>query len=201
MVYSSTFFLVFLAVFRPFLDGFAQVPDPQGYEESRWCDDCPGSVENDSKIREKRQVLFMCNLVEGGRVNSTVVEEVTTTVQEESSGGFQLCSAWRIARTLDRFSTAWLCGWDLFMQDGAPLLFANPVKQLLKEHFINNRVFSRHFPTAWPLRSLDLNLRDFWLWGYLKDVVFSASIAHLAELRPRIAQYILNMTPETLQSV
>ncbi|GBO20091.1 hypothetical protein AVEN_21820-1 [Araneus ventricosus] len=54
---------------------------------------------------------------------------------------------------------------------------------------------------AWPSRSPDLNPCDFWLCGYLKDVVFSTPIAHLAELKARIAQHILNVTPETLLSV
>ncbi|GBL94545.1 hypothetical protein AVEN_235631-1 [Araneus ventricosus] len=85
----------------------------------------------------------------------------------------------------------------IFMQDGAPPQIANPVKQ----HFGNARIISRHFPTAWPSRSPDLNPCDFWLWGYLKDVVFSTQIAHLAEVKARIAQHILNVTPETLRSV
>lgn len=88
----------------------------------------------------------------------------------------------------------------IFMQDGAPPHIANPVKQLLRRHFGNARIISRHFPTAWPPRSPDLNPCDFWLWGYLKDV-FSAPIANLAELKARIAQHILNVTPETLRSV
>ncbi|GBN77041.1 hypothetical protein AVEN_208727-1, partial [Araneus ventricosus] len=54
---------------------------------------------------------------------------------------------------------------------------------------------------SWPSRSPDLNPCDFWLWGYLKDVVFSTPIAHLAELKARIAQHILNVSPETLRSV
>ncbi|GBO00449.1 hypothetical protein AVEN_185088-1 [Araneus ventricosus] len=53
----------------------------------------------------------------------------------------------------------------------------------------------------WPSRSPDLNPYDSWLWGYLKDVVFSTPIAHLAELKARITQHILNVTPETLRSV
>ena len=36
------------------------------------------------------------------RLNSTVIDEVATAVQEESSGGVKPCSAWGIARTLDR---------------------------------------------------------------------------------------------------
>ncbi|GBN75379.1 hypothetical protein AVEN_8064-1 [Araneus ventricosus] len=89
----------------------------------------------------------------------------------------------------------------IFMQDGAPPHIANPVKQLLKRHFGNARIISRQFPTAWPSRSPDLNPCDFWLWGYLKDFVFSTPIAHLAELKARIAEHILNVTPETLRSV
>ena len=45
----------------------------------------------------------------------------------------------------------------------------------------------------------DLHLCDFWLWGYLKDV-FRASLAYLNELKARIAQRILNVTPKTLRS-
>ncbi|GFW96243.1 uncharacterized protein TNCV_572141 [Trichonephila clavipes] len=36
------------------------------------------------------------------KVNSTVVEEVVAEVREDSSDGLQSCSAWEIARTLDR---------------------------------------------------------------------------------------------------
>ncbi|GFU99057.1 uncharacterized protein TNCV_631951 [Trichonephila clavipes] len=66
---------------------------------------------------------------------------------------------------------------------------ANPVKQLLKGHAENARVISHHFPTAFPPKSPDLNLCDFWLRGYLKDAVFSVPTAHLAELRSLIAQH------------
>ncbi|GFW47237.1 uncharacterized protein TNCV_56901 [Trichonephila clavipes] len=86
------------------------------------------------------------------------------------------------------------------MQDGAPPRIANPVKQLLKGHFGNARVLSRISQQSDP-RSPDLNRCDFWLWGYLKDIVFSAPIAHLAELKSRIAQHILNVIPKTLQSI
>ncbi|GBL88979.1 hypothetical protein AVEN_255144-1 [Araneus ventricosus] len=59
----------------------------------------------------------------------------------------------------------------IFMQDGAPPHIATPVKQLLNLHFGNDRTISCHFPTAWPPRLPVLNPCDFWLWGYLKDVV------------------------------
>ncbi|GBL82021.1 hypothetical protein AVEN_50595-1 [Araneus ventricosus] len=62
-------------------------------------------------------------------------------------------------------------------------------------------IISHNFPTAWRPRSPDLNNCDFWLWGYLKDVVYWGPIANLAELKNRIPQHIHNITTETLRSV
>ena len=75
----------------------------------------------------------------------------------------------------------------IFMKEGAFSHIANSVKQLVKRHFGNARIISCHFPTGWLPRSPDLNHCDFWLWVYLKDIVFSTPIAHLAELKARIA--------------
>ena len=57
------------------------------------------------------------------------------------------------------------------MQDGAPPDIAGQVATLLRAHFEDERVISRGFPTAWPPRSLDLNLYDFSLRRFLKDHV------------------------------
>ncbi|GBL95165.1 hypothetical protein AVEN_110553-1 [Araneus ventricosus] len=70
----------------------------------------------------------------------------------------------------------------IFMQDGAPLHITTPLKQLLNLHFGNDRIIRHHFQIAWPPRSPDLNPYDFWLWGYLNDVVYEGPIANLAEL-------------------
>lgn len=37
----------------------------------------------------------------------------------------------------------------IFMQDDTPPHIENPVNQLLNIHFGNDRIMSRHFPTAW----------------------------------------------------
>ncbi|GBM18817.1 hypothetical protein AVEN_203096-1 [Araneus ventricosus] len=89
----------------------------------------------------------------------------------------------------------------IFMQDCAPPHIATPVKQLLNLHFGNDRIISRHFQTARPPRSPDLNPCDFWLWGYQKAVVYEGLIANLAELKNRIMQHIHNISTETLRSV
>ncbi|GBN12334.1 hypothetical protein AVEN_95190-1 [Araneus ventricosus] len=87
------------------------------------------------------------------------------------------------------------------MKDGTPPHIATTVTQPLNLYFGNDRIISRHFPSAWPPRSPDLNPCDFWLRGYLKDVVFGSPIANLAELKNRIVQHIHNITTETLRSV
>ncbi|GBM02965.1 hypothetical protein AVEN_222293-1 [Araneus ventricosus] len=89
----------------------------------------------------------------------------------------------------------------ILTQDNDPPHIATPVKQLLNLHFENDRIISRHFPTAWPPRSPKLNPCDFWLWGYLNGVVYGDPIANLAELKNRITQHIHDITTETLRSV
>ncbi|GBL84603.1 hypothetical protein AVEN_191069-1 [Araneus ventricosus] len=49
----------------------------------------------------------------------------------------------------------------IFMHDGAPPHSDRRVKQLLRQHFKDARVISRHFPTAWPPRSPDITFCDF----------------------------------------
>ena len=74
-------------------------------------------------------------------------------------------------------STQSMCGSNIFYANGAPPHIANPVKLLLKRLFENARNMSHHFPTTWPSRSPDLDMCDLWVWGYLKNVVFSTPIA------------------------
>ena len=88
----------------------------------------------------------------------------------------------------------------IFKQDGATPHIVNPVKHLIKRHFRNARIISHHFSTAWSSRSPGPNPCDFWLWSYLKDVLFSTPIAYFAEMKAHIEQHILNVTPETLRT-
>ncbi|GBM76261.1 hypothetical protein AVEN_105439-1 [Araneus ventricosus] len=71
----------------------------------------------------------------------------------------------------------------IFIQDGTPPHIATAVNQLLNLHLGNDRIISRHFPTAWPPRSPDLNPCDFTLCGYLKDLVYEGTFANLFELK------------------
>jgi hypothetical protein len=53
---------------------------------------------------------------------------------------------------------------------------------IVKQH--QNQTFGEQWigcggPVDWPARSPDLNPLDFWLWGHLKTLVYSAPINEL----------------------
>lgn len=72
-----------------------------------------------------------------------------------------------------------------FMQDGAPPHFKKDVRQFLSQKF-PERVIGRGCDIPWPARSPDLTPCDFFLWGYLKQIVYSEPIQDLEHLKQRI---------------
>jgi hypothetical protein len=51
-------------------------------------------------------------------------------------------------------------------------------------------------PRNWPARSPDLNPLDFFLWGYVKNVVYRHPIDTEEKLRGRIQEAFATITPE-----
>ncbi|GBL82308.1 hypothetical protein AVEN_252474-1 [Araneus ventricosus] len=88
----------------------------------------------------------------------------------------------------------------IFMQDGAPPHIDRRVKQLLRQHFTDARVISRHFPTAWPPRSPEFTPCDFWLWGFLKDNIYRKRSASFPDLKDSIRRYVLDIPVDSLRS-
>lgn len=82
-----------------------------------------------------------------------------------------------------------------FQQDGATPHTTNENLELLDEHF-HGRVIARNYQTRygcgyeWPPNSPDLNPCDFYLWGKLKDRVYSTQPDNLTQLRARIQEEI-----------
>ncbi|PRD21103.1 UNVERIFIED_CONTAM: hypothetical protein NCL1_52770 [Trichonephila clavipes] len=74
---------------------------------------------------------------------------------------------------------------------------------MLHHHFVDDRIISRDFPTAWPPRSPDSNPWDFGLWGYLKATVYHDPITSLFDLKESIechVRYIPKfMLPSTIE--
>ena len=70
-------------------------------------------------------------------------------------------------------------------RDGAPPHFSNVVRNHLDNRFPNQWI-GRGGPHFWPPRSPDLNPLDFFLWGYLKSLVYSTPVTTREQLLDRI---------------
>jgi hypothetical protein len=68
-----------------------------------------------------------------------------------------------------------------YMHDGAPPHFDRLVRQHLTNVF-GDRWIGRGGPVLWPPRSPDLNPLDFFLWGHLKNNVYSTPVNSREEL-------------------
>ena len=91
----------------------------------------------------------------------------------------------------------------LFQQDGAPPHYAKTTRAYLDE-VLPNRWIGRGAQEqwrVWPSRSPDLTPLDFYLWGYVKDWVYSEKIVDLTHLKTRITEAIATVTPAVIQSV
>ena len=72
--------------------------------------------------------------------------------------------------------------------DGAASLTANVTINLLETKF-GERVIGA---VGWPLRSCDLTPLDYFLWGYVKSMVYGNKPAPIDELRTNIKREIAN---------
>ncbi|RZC42533.1 DDE 3 domain containing protein [Asbolus verrucosus] len=70
-----------------------------------------------------------------------------------------------------------------FLHDGAPCHNAHVIRNWLN---FPQRWIGTYGPVAWPARSPDLNPCDFFLWGYMKELVYAALIDTTEQLKDRI---------------
>ena len=85
-------------------------------------------------------------------------------------------------------------------QDGASAHRLLGVRYRLNEAFMN-RVVGLGHNVEWPPRSPDLTPCDFFMWGYLKDKVFSTPPEKIQQLRQKIIDEFntLRQRPEMIQ--
>lgn len=72
----------------------------------------------------------------------------------------------------------------IFMQDGAPPHYSRAVREYLNGRF--DTWIGRDGVVPWPPRSPDLTPLDFFVWGYLKEKIYSSPVANEEDLRGRI---------------
>ncbi|GFX43509.1 putative transposase [Trichonephila clavipes] len=71
---------------------------------------------------------------------------------------------------------------------------------LLKDTF-GDRLISRFGPVNWPPRSCDLTPLDYFLWGYVKSLVYADKPKTLDHLEDNIRRVIADIRPQMLEKV
>lgn len=87
-----------------------------------------------------------------------------------------------------------------FQQDGATCHTAISTIELLKRKF-KDSIISRNGPVNWPPRSCDLTPLDYFLWGYVKSMVYADKPTTLEALEASITGVINAITPKMLEKV
>ncbi|GFV66187.1 uncharacterized protein TNCV_369851 [Trichonephila clavipes] len=87
-----------------------------------------------------------------------------------------------------------------FEQDGATCHTARATIDLLKGTF-GDRLISRFGPVNWPPRSCDLTPLDYFLWGYVKSLVYADKPQTLDHLEDNIRRVIADIRPQMLEKV
>ncbi|GFX94298.1 transposable element Tc3 transposase [Trichonephila clavipes] len=87
-----------------------------------------------------------------------------------------------------------------FQQDGATYHTARATIYLLKDTF-GDRLISRFGPVNWPPRSCDLTPLDYFLWGYVKSLVYADKPQTLDHLEDNIRRVIADIRPQMLEKV
>ncbi|GFW92211.1 putative transposable element [Trichonephila clavipes] len=87
-----------------------------------------------------------------------------------------------------------------FQQDGATCHTARATIDLLKDTF-GDRLISRFGPVNWPPRSCDLTPLDYFLWDYVKSLVYADKPQTLDQLEDNIRRVIADIRPQRLEKV
>ncbi|PSN53790.1 hypothetical protein C0J52_06219 [Blattella germanica] len=86
-----------------------------------------------------------------------------------------------------------------FQQDGATAHTARNSMAFLRTEFMS--VISRFGDIPWPPHSPDLSIPDFFLWGYLKQNVYTRRLRTLQELKEAIIEEVATIDRDLLQKV
>ncbi|GFV62438.1 transposable element Tc3 transposase [Trichonephila clavipes] len=87
-----------------------------------------------------------------------------------------------------------------FQKDGATCHTARATIDLLKDT-LGDRLILRFGPVNWPPRSCDLTPLDYFLWGYVKSLVYVDKPQTLDHLEDNIRRFIADIRPQMLEKV
>ncbi|GFV18830.1 DUF4817 domain-containing protein [Trichonephila clavipes] len=87
-----------------------------------------------------------------------------------------------------------------FQKDCATCHTARATIDLLKDTF-GDRLISSFGPVNWPPRSCDLTPLDYFLWGYVKSLVYADKPQTRDHLEDNIRDVIADIRPQMLEKV
>ncbi|GFW47247.1 uncharacterized protein TNCV_57001 [Trichonephila clavipes] len=87
-----------------------------------------------------------------------------------------------------------------FQKDGATCHTARATIDLLKDT-LGDRLISRFGPMNWPPRSCDLTPLDYFLWGYVKSLVYADKPQTFDRLEDNIRRVIADIRPQMLEKI
>ncbi|GFW36545.1 uncharacterized protein TNCV_1955451 [Trichonephila clavipes] len=102
--------------------------------------------------------------------------------------------------TIGQSNPAGVIGAVVPTKDGATCPTARATIDLLKDTF-GDRLISRFGPMNWPRRSCDLTPLDYFLWGYVKSLVYANKPQTLDHLEDNIRRVIFDIRPQMLEKV
>ena len=85
-----------------------------------------------------------------------------------------------------------------YQMDGAPPHNTRIVGETLDQMF-QDRWIANNGPFLWPPRSPDLNPLDFFVWGYIKNLVYSVPVTTKEDMMDRIRRAFQTLTPEMIK--
>ena len=86
----------------------------------------------------------------------------------------------------------------IFQQNGAPPHWGLHVREFLNETF-PDRWIGKDGAIPWPPHSPDITPLDFFLWGYVKDIVYQTKVRDMTDLKQRISNAIATIDEAMLQ--
>ncbi|GFX92163.1 transposable element Tc3 transposase [Trichonephila clavipes] len=87
-----------------------------------------------------------------------------------------------------------------FQQDGVTCHTARATIDILKDMF-GDHLIARFEPVNWPLRSCDLTPLNYFLWGYVKSLVYADKPQTLHHLEDNLRRVIAEIRPQMLEKV
>ncbi|GFV50831.1 putative transposable element [Trichonephila clavipes] len=131
-----------------------------------------------------------------------LVESLVRTYSKNDEGHNVTVNGDRYRAMITNFFIPELNNYDVqelwFQQDGATCHTARATIDLLKDRF-GDHLVSRFEPVNWPPRSCDLTPLDYFLWGYVKSLVYADKPQTLDHLEDNIRRVIADIRPQMLE--